>query len=84
MSKYNYKIAPKSILPYVKASIPADSNTNATNVSNALSSSVQHKQQTIENLLGVLTAAAAKNVYIKQETTGHLGSVLTTWRNRKT
>ncbi len=77
------KIKPTTILPYTKQSVPANSDVNAINISNALSAKPQRKNHTIKNLFGVLTAAAAKYEYIKKETNGHYGTTLYAWRQRK-
>ena len=77
------KISPTTVLPYTKTSIEPDTTFNAKNTSNALSTKKQSKNQTIKHLFGAINAPAAYSAYIDQETSGHIGTVLSSWRKRK-
>ena len=78
------KIRPTTILPYTKTTIKPNTDKNSVNIRNALSAAKQQKNETINDMFRVINAAAAHNLYIDTETSGHIGVTLSAWRNRKT
>jgi len=77
------KIKPKSVLPYVKPVVVANPEARSVNTSNALSTDKQPNTKIIKDLFGAISAAASYSEYIGSETSGHLGTALRSWRDRK-
>lgn len=77
------KVKPTSVLPYIKEAPKPSTNANAQNTRNALSTHKQLKEHTIKDIFNLLNAVAAYSTYIDNEAAGHLGTTLSSWRNRK-
>lgn len=76
-------IKPTTILPYTKTSPAPVISEQAKNVTASLTYTAPATNESIAELIGVLTAPAAYKNYSKTETNGHIGAVFSAWKKRK-
>jgi len=77
------KINPTSILPYVKPDVVADKNVRAIATSTALSTDKAPNNESYRDAIAVLSVASAHAQFLHTNLSGHLGTVLSSWRKRK-